>query len=118
MPAPPTAPTLTEVKVVGGHGGILSDGARILKPLQSGKRGLAEAKFYADVFAGDGGSRPPAAFMPAYYGLITQQAGEGVAEYLVLEDITLPFSKPSIMDVKMGVQVRGWGWESAAGEIG
>ena len=115
---------LRPVQVVGGHGGIMSDGAFILKPLQGGKRGRAEAKFYSDVFQ-RGATAPPACFMPSFHGIVERSAPPADADasaarpsltqYLVLEDVTKPFRHPSIMDIKMGVQA--WDEDASPAKI-
>jgi hypothetical protein len=157
---------------------MLTDGITVLKPLQPGKRGLAESRFYLKVFDGAARESPPATFMPAFYGITTREEeepaaagasvatpprghgakgpahahkvvasgsssneqraqGEGPAfapaasiahsaaghrgpahhsspfapapvltyrSYLMLEDLTAPYRRPCVMDIKMGVQ--------------
>ena len=103
------ASELSEIHVVGGHGGILGDGTEVYKPLQKGSRGKAEAAFYKLAFEDRGKDVAPATFMPEFRGIIIREEAGGIAghakAYLVLEDITRPFLRPSIMDIKVGVQV-------------
>jgi len=118
---------------VGGHSGILQGGgSEVLKPLK-GERGINECLFYTRVSGvgeeGDeegpppepGAARecallPPATFMPRYFGVRTLEAGAGVGgasalplkeeggTFMALEDLTKPFHRPCVLDVKMGVQ--------------
>ena len=109
--APPLvqSSSLKDVQVVGGHGGILGDGKYIYKPLQTGRRGRAEALFYETVFGASRVDRPPATFMPRFCGIELRRAsGDGgdTTAYLVLEDIAANYRRPAIMDVKIGQQVR------------
>lgn len=96
-----------EVPIVGGHAGLLASDGLVYKPLPAGKRGEAELRFYADVFAPDRQDRPPASLMPRFAGLHVEPGASGDAAertFLRLEDITAPFVRPCIMDIKMGVQ--------------
>lgn len=106
-----------EVPIVGGHAGLLASDGLVYKPLPAGKRGEAELRFYADVFAPDRQDRPPATLMPRFAGLHIEPAAAGDAgrTFLRLEDVTAPFVRPCIMDIKMGVQA--WDEDATAAKI-
>jgi len=126
---------------VGGHSGILpGGGSEVLKPLK-GERGINECLFYTRVSGeGEGDEEglpepgaaqectllPPATFMPRYFGVRTLEAGAGVGgasalplkeggTYMALEDLTQPFQRPCVLDVKMGVQ--SWDEDAPAEKV-
>ena len=127
LTAPHAAPWhLTAIAQVGGHAGILGDGAWVYKPLQRhGARGDAEAEFYAAAARG-GAASPPASLLPRYGGVVRRGvgvgegvgdglsggAGDSCAAFLALEDVTRRCARPCVMDVKMGV--RAWGEDASA----
>lgn len=79
----------------------------VYKPLQSGKRGETELAFYELVARRP--AREPARFLPAYHGIAAGPSlkTESPQYFLVLEDLARPFVRPSMLDVKVGVQT--WG---------
>eukprot|EP00123_Amoebidium_parasiticum_P017161 comp23736_c0_seq1/m.40946 comp23736_c0_seq1/g.40946 ORF comp23736_c0_seq1/g.40946 comp23736_c0_seq1/m.40946 type:complete len:268 (-) comp23736_c0_seq1:520-1323(-) len=101
---------------VGGHGqgdmpgkAILDTGDKILKPLQEGGRGNKEIAFYEQVF--DGSTDIPAkvalrSFLPQYHGMEAheEEGTDTESHYMVLENVIRRFSKPCILDLKMGRQ--------------
>jgi hypothetical protein len=95
-----------EMPIVGGHSGVLTSAAQplVFKPLQSGKRGEAELAFYELI--AQRSPQDPASFLPRYHGLAVQ-GSPAPCYFLVLEDLARPFHRPSILDVKVGVQT--WG---------
>jgi len=118
---------------VGGHGlgqvknGFLTSKTKLYKPFQTGKRGQAEKNFYEKInFAEHEKYQQLLTFVPKYFGVEvlhengcngTHQNGHSLNhhddedndefKYIVLEDLTNPFSKPSIMDLKIGTVT--WG---------
>ena len=91
-----------DLNVVGGHEGILTDGAQVCKPMHT-KRGDAELKFYqnsSNSLSGSEFGRSLLSFLPKFYG--TQAINN--KQYILLEDLTNGYKNPSIMDVKIGVQ--------------
>lgn len=101
-------PDCVDVRVVGGHAGMLQSTIHplVFKPLQSGDRGRAELQFYEEV-ARRPLDAPPRCFMPAYHG-VAHDGGENHRRfYLALEDLARPFRQPCVLDVKVGV--RTWG---------
>ena len=101
------------------------------KPLQAGPRGKREVAFYEAFFLGGGGggggggeeeeeegifpasaggARHPTLgrFVPRFYGQ-REVAGQ---PYVLLEDFTRKYQKPSIVDIKVGFRT----WSSEAGE--
>ena len=78
------------------------------KPLQTGRRGRAEAYFYELVCDRSRSESPPAVFMPRFYGIEERREprSDDVSAFIVLEDVTRGFTAPALMDIKMGQQVR------------
>lgn len=96
-----------EVPIVGGHAGLLSSDGLVYKPLPAGKRGEAELRFYATMFSPERYHSPPATLMPRFAGLHLEPARPGAKDgstFLRLEDVTAPYVRPCIMDIKIGVQ--------------
>lgn len=106
--ATPLPADCADVRVVGGHAGMLQSAARplVYKPLQSGDRGRAELQFYEEV-AQRPSSAPPRCFMPAYHGIAHDGDENSRRLFLILEDLARPFRRPCVLDVKVGV--RTWG---------
>jgi len=110
---------------VGGHAGLLGDGAWVYKPLQQGARGATELAFYqqvaapVDARADNHAAAPrallPAAFLPRFAGVVRASADSDAPDLLQLEDITRACVRPCVMDVKMGVQT--WGEDASAAKI-
>ncbi|XP_077999083.1 inositol polyphosphate multikinase-like [Glandiceps talaboti] len=78
----------------------------ILKAMQRPPRGLRELDFYENVFRDDQEDSQFLSlqqFLPRFLG--TFRAPDSEITYLKLDDITQRFSKPCILDVKMGRQV-------------
>jgi Inositol polyphosphate kinase len=105
------------VAVVGGHSGLMAHDGRVFKPLPRGPRGDMEAGFYLKVNSGARKYQPPATFMPRFHGLIEVEREEhnelqgkdsksfsSGHRYLELDDLTFPYKRPCVMDIKMGVQ--------------
>jgi Inositol polyphosphate kinase len=89
-----------ELDVVGGHEGILTDGKIVCKPMHS-KRGDAEYKFYQECSLMIGrNEKSILSFLPKFHGeqIINNK------QYIILDDLTLGYKNPSIMDIKIGVQ--------------
>ncbi|WKY05974.1 hypothetical protein Q1695_006294 [Nippostrongylus brasiliensis] len=99
---------------------------RILKPIQEGARGECEVNVYKllartlrNSTSGDVGSESSsekngwpdvktedaeglARLTPTFYGLTHVAIDKEDHEFLVLDDVTIPYSHPAILDVKMG----------------
>lgn len=96
---------------VAGHEGILQkEGGKLLKPVQPPPKGKREKEFYIQLFS----SSDPTdiyfrSLLPNFYGIeeIRFLHGGPSREYIALDDIASGFSKPNIMDVKIGR--RTWG---------
>lgn len=108
---------ISEARVVGGHAGMLRDPEQmqVLKPIRN-RLGHAEATFYRFAFDAKRRHVPPATFMPQYFGVSTLHTDGGdsghAAAYIALEDITSSFRRPTVMDIKVGVQT----WDEDAPE--
>lgn len=72
----------------------------VLKPVQSGSRGLREVAFYEYVRAQKVPGLKP--FVCPYYGVV-RPIRRGQA-YILLSDITAGMVKPCVLDVKLGTQ--------------
>lgn len=104
------------LKQVAGHGSIDAKQAIltgkngcILKPIQAPPRGLREKKFYDDIYSSDKETdhqfKP---FLPKYFGSCKKKSGTGeLAEFLMIENLSQGYSKPCIMDVKVGAKTYG-----------
>ncbi|CAI5473590.1 unnamed protein product [Closterium sp. Yama58-4] len=77
----------------GRQGSLVDDSGCFYKPMQAGERGEKELKFYTRIAADT--SIPPEikAMFPVCHGS---------KEFLVMEDLTRNYTKPCIMDIKMG----------------
>jgi len=105
LSAPPTrghAPLATQV---GGHAGVMTseDGSLIIKPALP-----VEIAFYNSV-GSDPGFAPLRPFIPKFYGTLklegtleAKENGAANGESIVLENLTQTFSKPCILDIKLG----------------
>ncbi|RAL44968.1 hypothetical protein DM860_003727 [Cuscuta australis] len=90
------------------HGGklgpLVDDSGLFYKPLQGGDRGSHEVAFYTSFYSNP--KIPPhiRRFFPKFHGTQVLEAsdGSGLLSHLVLEDLTLAKSNPSIMDIKIG----------------
>jgi hypothetical protein len=108
-PSSSPPPLYAPIPVVGGHAGMLGNGDHVLKPCV-GPRGQAEADFYRRVFDPSRGLADPVRFLPHFLGTTTTTAAPAPAtasapsSYLVLEDLARPYRRPSVMDLKVGVQ--------------
>ncbi|KAG4969139.1 hypothetical protein AAZX31_12G230500 [Glycine max] len=88
-------------------GPLVDDFGKFYKPLQTNKdddtRGSTELSFYTSLAAAahDYSIR---SFFPAFHGtrLLDASDGSGPHPHLVLEDLLCGYSKPSVMDVKIG----------------
>lgn len=104
---------------VGGHGQgsealherILIAGNRIFKPLQSGDRGQRETQRYQEWFdekniSSNKTINELGKFLPKFYGTDwhSLDSTSNKIEYLILENMTAKFSKPCVLDLKMGQQ--------------
>jgi len=89
---------------VGGHfseqNSLLSTKEKLYKPFQDGKRGQAERLFYEEVQQKRKEELAEfVSFIPLFYGV------EGSnPQYVVLENLVGGFSKPCVMDLKLGTQ--------------
>lgn len=90
------------------HGGklgpLVDDSGLFYKPLQGADRGSQEVAFYTSFYSNP--KIPPhiRRFFPKFHGTQVLEAsdGSGLLSHLILEDLTLGKSNPSIMDIKMG----------------
>lgn len=83
-----------------------------MKAAQDGTRTTAESKFYCEVAKLKVLSRTHrelSAFMPQFFGI---QFIKG-ARYIVLEDLTAIYSRPSVLDLKMGTKTHQTGATAA-----
>jgi len=101
---------------VGGHGisdnkpsvlRLASDRTIILKPLGRGYKGEVERRFYADLDQDDN-LRSLVEYVPHYIGYARlphpNPHKNDTLGYVILEDETARFSKPCIIDIKVGVR--------------
>ncbi|KAI8868116.1 SAICAR synthase-like protein [Ramicandelaber brevisporus] len=99
---------------VAGHGNIMMsvDGSTLVKPSTEAERVFYEVAFGATT--ADGSRQPLADFLPRYYGtldahlakLIKQVKQKPKLDVLIsLENLTASFSKPCILDVKIGTRL-------------
>ena len=101
---------------VGGHGSVDKSQAMqvnrqglVLKPIQEGARGEREVEFFKTV---TNSSDPTVAvfkeFIPQFHGVSRKKLEDGKkGEYLMMENLTKDFSKPCIMDIKIGAKTYG-----------
>ena len=97
----------------GKQGSLVDGSGRFYKPLQQGQRGKKELAFYQAVQEqmthaeeGDPNATFLRSFVPEFFGTINLEVESvsGTPVHLVLSDVTLPYRRPSIMDVKVGHQ--------------
>ncbi|KAJ0236355.1 Inositol polyphosphate multikinase beta [Hirschfeldia incana] len=88
----------------GKLGPLIDDQGRFYKPLQGDARGENEAKFYESFSSNKNVPDHIRGYFPAYHGVqqIEASNGSGKLPHLVLEDVVSGYSKPSVMDVKIG----------------
>ncbi|XP_017407748.2 inositol polyphosphate multikinase beta-like [Vigna angularis] len=81
-------------------GPLVDDSGKFYKPLQDNDRGSAELSFYTSLAV------PPSIrpFFPAFHGtaVVPASDGSGPHTHLLLQDLIAPYTKPSVMDVKIG----------------
>ena len=80
----------------------------VLKPVQENKRGQREVEFFKTVASStDPAVRVFADFIPQFHGVNKKTKNGKEKTFLMMENLTSNFSKPCIMDVKIGT--RTWG---------
>jgi len=81
-------------------GPLVDDSGKFYKPLQDNDRGSAELSFYTSLTV------PPSIrpFFPTFHGtaVVPASDGSGPHTHLLLQDLISPYTKPSVMDVKIG----------------
>ncbi|KAL0571053.1 hypothetical protein V5O48_010908 [Marasmius crinis-equi] len=102
-----TGATIPLSTQVGGHAGVQTteDGSLIIKPALA-----LEHEFYQSLTTNDSfqALRP---FVPKFYGTLKLEGqvdgseGGGVKASLVLENLSHPFQKPNILDIKLGTKM-------------
>ncbi|KAL0061468.1 hypothetical protein AAF712_011691 [Marasmius tenuissimus] len=102
-----TGATIPLTSQVGGHSGVQTteDGSLIIKPALA-----LEHEFYQSLTTNDSfqALRP---FIPKFYGTlklegqVDESTEGGVKESLVLENLSHPFTKPNILDCKLGTEL-------------
>lgn len=85
----------------GKPGPLVDDKGRFFKPLQGDSRGEIEVKFYESFSTNTEVSDHIRKFFPVYHGTQAVEGSDG-ALMMVLENLLSDYSKPSVMDVKMG----------------
>ncbi|XP_052726287.1 inositol polyphosphate multikinase beta-like [Vigna angularis] len=79
---------------------LVDDSGKFYTPLQEHDRGSAELSFYTSLAV------PPSIrpFFLAFHGTVVVPAsdGSGPHTHLLLQDLIAPYTKPSVMDVKIG----------------
>eukprot|EP00210_Caulerpa_lentillifera_P006436 g6148.t1 len=107
----------------GKRGSLVDEHGRFYKPLQPGPRGTNELNFYGKVFSEEflevndedeeEWSRRVELrrFVPTFYGCISL-ATTADRPHLILQDVVYGYSKPCVMDVKIGYRT----WYSSADE--
>ncbi|KAJ6845669.1 inositol hexaphosphate kinase [Iris pallida] len=90
---------------LGGLGPLADGSGRFFKPLQSCSRGDNELSFYTS-FSSDPRVPPSVRrrFFPSFHGtqLLPASDSSGPKPHLVLQDLTSQFTRPSIIDFKIG----------------
>ncbi|XP_010546120.1 PREDICTED: inositol polyphosphate multikinase beta [Tarenaya hassleriana] len=88
----------------GGLGPLIDDEGRFYKPLQGDARGEKEVKFYQSFWTNKKVPGHIRRFFPMCHGteLVEASDGTGLRPHLVLQDVVKGYSKPSVMDVKIG----------------
>uniref|UniRef100_A0A7E4ZZQ7 Kinase n=1 Tax=Panagrellus redivivus TaxID=6233 RepID=A0A7E4ZZQ7_PANRE len=111
-------------QIAGHHPSVVKNGIRqigivkehgrdafLLKLVQEGERGTSEVQFYDGIFeTNETDHTEPQKialvqlrkFVPRYFGRRTIEIAKRSYEFIELEDITNAFSKPCIMDIKIG----------------
>jgi 1D-myo-inositol-tetrakisphosphate 5-kinase/inositol-polyphosphate multikinase len=111
-------------QIAGHHPSVVKNGIRqigivkergkeqnLLKLVQDGMRGISEVQFYDSIFQKDQSNHTKAQavaleglrnFVPHYFGKRVIEIASRSYEFIELEDITYPFKKPCIMDIKIG----------------
>jgi 1D-myo-inositol-tetrakisphosphate 5-kinase/inositol-polyphosphate multikinase len=111
-------------QIAGHHPSVVKNGIRqigilkehgkrhnLLKLVQDGMRGISEVQFYDSIFQKDQSNHTKAQaealerlrdFVPHYFGKRVIEIASRSYEFIELEDITHPFKKPCIMDIKIG----------------
>jgi len=101
---------------VGGHGAWDKDQTMqvnkkglVLKPVAQDVRGKREVEFFQTVFnSTDPKVKVFADFLPYFHGVNKKKRDDGsLGEFLMMENLTNNFSKPCIMDVKIGARTYG-----------
>ncbi|CAN8264743.1 unnamed protein product [Cochlearia groenlandica] len=92
------------IAIDGKLGPLVDDKGRFFKPLQGDARGENEAKFYDSFSSNNKVPDHIRRYFPIYHGIELVQAsnGSGKLPHIVLEDVVSGYSKPSVMDVKIG----------------
>ncbi|ESQ40674.1 hypothetical protein EUTSA_v10013933mg [Eutrema salsugineum] len=85
----------------GKPGPLVDDKGRFFKPLQGDSRGEIEVKFYESFSSNTKVPDHIRRYFPAYHGTQEVEGSDGAA-MIVLENLLSKYSKPSVMDVKMG----------------
>lgn len=101
MAATSTGEHIPLASQVGGHAGVLSsaDGSLIIKPCLKAERDFYEVLVRAG--PDDVGLTALRALAPAYHGTLIAEGGDG-KESIVLENLSKAFTKPNILDIKLG----------------
>ncbi|KAK7325047.1 hypothetical protein VNO77_29088 [Canavalia gladiata] len=85
-------------------GPLVDDSGKFYKPLQNDSRGSTELAFYTSLSSHP--AIPPSirTFFPAFHGTKVVNASNGIGPHphLVLEDLLSDFTKPSVIDIKIG----------------
>ncbi|KAE9556546.1 hypothetical protein FO519_000240 [Halicephalobus sp. NKZ332] len=111
-------------QIAGHHPSVVKNGIRqigivkehgrehyLLKLVQDGKRGESEVTFYEAIFELNETEHNKAqklaltrlrGFVPQYFGKRVINIANRDYEFIEMEDITYPFKKPCIMDIKIG----------------
>ncbi|ESK94214.1 inositol polyphosphate multikinase [Moniliophthora roreri MCA 2997] len=100
MDSTSSSSTIPLISQVGGHAGVQStqDGSLIIKPALGLEHQFYQSLTTSSSDEGLGRLRP---FVPKFYGTLKLE-GELVPDNLVLENLSHPFSKPNILDIKLG----------------
>ncbi|KAL0736377.1 hypothetical protein Bca4012_012587 [Brassica carinata] len=85
----------------GKPGPLVDDKGRFFKPLQGDSRGEIEVKFYESFSSNTEVPDHIRRYFPAYHGTQAVEGSDGAA-MIVLDNLLSKYSKPSVMDVKMG----------------
>uniref|UniRef100_A0A1J3JZA9 Inositol polyphosphate multikinase n=1 Tax=Noccaea caerulescens TaxID=107243 RepID=A0A1J3JZA9_NOCCA len=85
----------------GKPGPLVDDKGRFFKPLQGESRGDNEVKFYESFSSNAEVPDHIRRYFPVYHGTQAVEGSDG-GTMIVLENLLAKYSKPSVMDVKMG----------------